>query len=261
MTSAAHTQRALVLWRRVESDVRLFLGAVGFLLLCIMTRHFGLLGPNWLLEIEGDWRVYHDAALRFLDGRSYFTPDQLAPAHVLTYGDVLYPPTALWLFVPMALLPPIVWHLVPVLVAGAALWRLRPSAWGWVGIAWLAAWPVGPCYLFSGNPLTWAVACLFAAVAWDVPASLLLLMPSLLPFAFYRCNRRRWWLGLLALVLLSLPLLSLNITWLRVILGTSGTGGPLYGIRDWPTMCIPLVAAASATRRVGRTVAGPAGPP
>jgi hypothetical protein len=218
-------------------------------------------GLAWLLGDGCDWHIYREAALRFLGGGSYFLPGQMTP-HPLAWGDVLYPPTCLWLFAPFALMPALAWHLTPVAMIVAAIWRLRPSAWAWVAMAWLAVWPVTVCYFMAGNPLTWAVAWLFMVMAWDLPASMLLAFPSLLPFAFIGWRRRRWWIGLAVLAVLSLPLLALNLTWVRVLLGTSGTGGVLYGIRDWPVMCLPLVATArgyaparNAWRRLAVTVA------
>ena len=197
----------------------------------------------------GDWAIYREAASRWLDGGSYFLPRQLIGTHPLIPGDVLYPPAALVLFVPFTLLPPSFWWLAQGIVIGASLIRLRPRWWAWPAMAILAASPVTVTYAISGNPLLAMVAVLFAWAAWGSPASLVLLKPSLLPFALPGVHTRAWWAGLAAMAVVSLAMLPLMLDWVRVITTTQGTGGLLYGLPEWPTMAIPLVAWAGARRR------------
>jgi hypothetical protein len=85
-------------------------------------------------------------------------------------------------------------------------------------------------------------------VAWGTPASLILFKPSLLPFAFFGVHRRRWWLGLGLLGLLSLPFAGLTVTWIQVILNTHGRVGPFYNAEEFPYVAIPLVAWLGSSR-------------
>ena len=72
-----------------------------------------------------DFVLYRDAAARWLAGGPYFEPYQLTGPYPITAGDVLYPPVALWLFVPFTILPAVPWWVVPIGV----------TAWGWAGCA------------------------------------------------------------------------------------------------------------------------------
>lgn len=189
-----------------------------------------------------DWAIYRDAALRWLNGGSYFLPHQLLGPRPLEFGDVLYPPAALLLFVPFALLPWALWWIVPGAITVGALIRLRPAWWAWAGMAILAASPVGVAYVIGGNPLMAMVAALFAWAAWGTPGSLVFLKPSLLPFALAGIHSRAWWGGVAVLATFSVLTLPLTADWLRIIVATQGTGGPLYGVREWPTVAIPIVA-------------------
>ena len=130
--------------------------------------------PTWTLGM--DFVFYRDVGARWLADGSYYLPYQLAgPYHVTLLtdpgtGDVLYPPNALLLFVPFAVLPGVLWWAIPVAVTGYALYRLRPAPWAWVVMLILLAWPraVG-AYLF-GNTDIWIAAAIAAGAVWGWPA-------------------------------------------------------------------------------------------
>ena len=64
---------------------------------------FVLLIPHPLEQPFGvDFTLYRDVTIRWLGGGPYFEPYQLAGPYQISAGDVLYPPVALWLFVPFA---------------------------------------------------------------------------------------------------------------------------------------------------------------
>ena len=182
------------------------------------------------------------AARRWLGGGSYFLDRQLHGPYLHGESDVLYPPTALVLFVPFSFLPTIAWYAAPLAIIAVALWRLRPIAWALAIMALLACWPTGLVETVNGNPLIFVVAALFASAAWGAPASLVLLKPSLLPFALFRADTRAWWLGLVVLVMLSLPVLALNLRWLQVVADLRGRSGMWFSLYDVPYVAIPLVA-------------------
>lgn len=208
---------------------------------------------GWFIANRGpvgvDWDIYRAAAQRWLGGGSYFLPSQLAGPHPLTMGDVLYPPSALALFVPFSFLPDALWYIVPLAIIGAALAYLRPAPWAWAVIGVLGAFPLTLSGFLCGNPFMWMVAALFAWAAWRSPASLVLLKPTLAPFALAGFPSRRWWLGVALLAAPTLALLPLTLTWVQVVLNTTGTSGAAYSLAEWPAMLIPLVAWAGSTSR------------
>ncbi len=215
-----------------------------------------VVSANDLRIVASDYQIVIDAARRWLDGGSYFQPWQLAGAYQMEPGDVLYPPVTLWLFVPFALLPPILsaalWYAIPLGVTVGALRALRPSLTGWAVIGLLFWWPRTWGYILGGNPSMWVVAILAGAVAWGTPASLMLFKPSLFPFALFGIHRRQWWLGLAALVVGSLPLLPLTLDWLRVVGDGRNEMGPLFALPEITMELIPFVAWYTSTRRVRR---------
>ena len=94
-------------------------------------------GPTIVRQPGVDYRLYVDAASRWLSGGGYFQAYQLNGPYQISAGDILYPPIALLLFVLFTTLPAILWWLIP---AGAVAWsliRLRPVR---------RAWPLSPGY-------------------------------------------------------------------------------------------------------------------
>ncbi len=65
-----------------------------------------------------DYRLYMDATERWLRGGPFYEPYQLAGPYTISAGDILYPPVALWLFVPLSFLPACMWWLVPLGATG-----------------------------------------------------------------------------------------------------------------------------------------------
>ena len=193
-----------------------------------------------------DYAMYMDAARRWLDGGSYFHPYQLAGPYPIQMGDVLYPPNALLLFVPFALLPAlvaaVVWWAVPLGATAAMVWRLRPSPVAWPFLALCVFWPPFVARIIAGNPVMWAMAAV--ALGFFVRWAFLgvLIKPSLFPFALLGIRDRRWWIGLAALVLVSMPFGTLWVDWVASVLNATG-GGLLYSMQDVPILLLPVIAA------------------
>ena len=161
---------------------------------------FVLLIPDPLEQPFGvDFALYRDVAARWLAGGPYFEPHQLAGPYDIQAGDVLYPPVALWLFVPFAWLPaPVAWVLWWALPIGAvvfALARLRPAPPSWPLIALCVAWPTTLLKTWTGNPVIWCVAALALGTLWAWPSVFVVLKTSLSPFALFGAWRRSWWVA------------------------------------------------------------------
>jgi hypothetical protein len=233
-----------MLTRRVWRDFCIVVaGSAGAVAVAILTQHLA-----WF-EKSPDWTLYMDATHRWLATGAYFSPRQLDGPYQVVWGDVLYPPATLWLFVPFSFLPRLAWLAVPLTIIGVSLWRLRPAVWGWaaIGVLFYLS-PTVIMELTSGNPLLWAIAALFASVAFGAPASLVLLKPTRLPFALFGIWRRSCWYGLGLLVLLSLPMLALDLTWLRTMIDARQPYGLLYSLHEMPCAAIPLVAWLASVR-------------
>ena len=150
----------MTLWRTHPKRIALALSAAMFAIPAITA----LLVPRPLEQPFGvDFILYRDAAARWLAGGPYFEPYQLAGPYPITAGDVLYPPVALWLFVPFTVLPAVLWWAIPIAVAAWAVWRLQPSPEWWPLIALCIAWRrpfsrPGPAIRSSGAWPRWRSA-------------------------------------------------------------------------------------------------------
>jgi len=218
---------------------------------------FVLVVPHPLEQPLGvDFTLYRDVTARWLGGGPYFEPYQVAGPYEIRAGDVLYPPVALWLFIPFAAAPgalasvaAVAWWAAPlVITAGAVTW-LRPRPVAWPLIALCLANPTTLLKIWTGNPVIWAMAAMALAVVGGsrFAAPFMLLKPSLAPFALFGVGRRSWWLGLAVLVALSLPFGALWADWVGSVLNSRG-GGLLYSALEIPMLLLPLVAWLGRTR-------------
>jgi hypothetical protein len=188
-----------------------------------------------------DYRLYMDATQRWLDGGPFYQPYQLLGPYPITAGDILYPPVALWLFVPFTFLPSIIWWLLPIGLMSIVIWRLRPVPISWPLMALCLAWPPTQVKIITGNPVIWSVAALALGCLYRWPSVFVLLKPSLLPFALFGVRHRAWWIALGGFALLSLPFGALWMEWLRTVVNSQG-GGILYSVQEVPLLLLPLVA-------------------
>ena len=199
-------------------------------------------------EVIGlDYRWFAGAAQRWVDTGQFYVPRQLAGPYVVeTLVDVLYPPNALLLFVPFLVLPALLWWLVPLSVFAIGIIRLRPVVWAWPLILAGVAWPPTISQILYGNTNMWVAAAVAAGVCWAWPSVLVLLKPSLLPFALFGSNRRSWWIALGLLVIVSLPF---GTMWLDYVAAMRNANlGPLYALHTVPFFLAPLVAWVARTR-------------
>ena len=174
---------------------------------------------------------------------------QLAGPYQISAGDILYPPVALLLFVPFSVLPAVLWWLLPAAAIGWSLRRLQPTRVAWPMLAACAAWPTTPLKILTGNPVMWAVAALALGVVYAWPSVLVLLKPSLFPFALFGARKRTWWLAAVALVVVSVPFGSLWLDWLHSVANSQG-GGLAYSSLEIPMLAFPLIAWLGRKRLV-----------
>ena len=195
-----------------------------------------------------DFHQYLDHVARWQATGQLYLPRQLAGPTSVMDGDPLYPPTILYLLLPFRVLPELLWWLIPLPIIVATLVRLRPAPWTWPILAIAALWPRTPALIFYGNPGMWMVAfiCLALWRPWAGP--LVLLKPSLAPFALIGFGRRAWWISLAIVVLASIPFGSLWLDYLTVLRNSQV---PLtYSLLDLPISLAPVLAYVGRRRNL-----------
>jgi hypothetical protein len=193
-----------------------------------------------------DYLQYMGHATRWLQTGEFYLPHQLAGPGPVEDGDPLYPPTILWLLVPFTAWPAILWWAFPLATIVVTIVGLRPAPWTWPILAAIALWPRTPALIFYGNPGMWIVmfVCLALRFPWAGP--LVLLKPSLAPFALIGFGRRSWFLALALVVAASLPFGALWIDYVTVLRNADLSHS--YSLLDLPLLLAPLVAWLGSTR-------------
>jgi hypothetical protein len=217
-----------------------FAAGVVLVLLVIETAYLVsvVIPANW--SLGQDFRYYANVGAQWLADGSYYLPRQLEWPYVARLmEDVLYPPNALYLFVPAAVLPWIAWWAVPIAVTLYVLWSWKPQPWAVFVMLALLMWPraIG-AYLF-GNTDMWAVAGVAAGLRWGWPAVLLVLKPTFAPFALLGVRQRSWWVGLILLGLVSALQLPLWFDYFTAMRNITISGD--YSLGSLPLLAVPIV--------------------
>ena len=206
----------------------------------------------WPARVGVDYELHWTAAARWLSGGGFYLPQQFAGPYSIHLGvaqDLLYPPVILWLLVPFLYLPAVLWWAVPIgLIAGSMI-RLRPASWTWPVFAVLMLFPYSWQQFLWGNPSIWVLAFASLGAAFGWPTVLVLLKPTLAPFALLGTNRRSWWVALGVFALLCLPFGAMWLDWLRAAVINPTNGGVTYSLPYVPVMCVPLVAWLGSTTK------------
>lgn len=84
---------------------------------------------NWLIGIDAE--IYFSATRSWLQDGQWYLPRQLTGPYGIEYGDVLYPPTLLYLLLPFQWLPFALWWAIPVGAITVGLVIMRPPRWSW----------------------------------------------------------------------------------------------------------------------------------
>jgi hypothetical protein len=189
-----------------------------------------------------DFALYRDAAARWLGGGPFYNPYQVAAPYVVAHGDILYPPPFLLLVSPFTRLPGLLWWTIPI---GALVWVIamhRPRPIVLAAIVLCVAVPSSAVKIVHGNPVIWMSAAVALASLWNWPAVLVLLKPTLFPFALIGFWAREWWVGLAGAIAIGLLFLPMWPAYVAVIQNARDPAGPLYSFNDLPLMAIPVVA-------------------
>ena len=195
-----------------------------------------------------DLVFYRDMGQRWLETGTFYGERQLTgPYETTTLVDNLYPPHALYLFVPFVFLPAILWWAIPFVVVVYTILRLRPKPWAWPLLALVVALPKTIAATIFGNSDLWVTAAVAGGVLWGWPATLASFKPSLALFALVGVRRRDWWIGVAVLGLASLPFLTLWLQYPTVMLNTNSN--LTYSLSNVPMILLPVIAWVAASRR------------
>jgi hypothetical protein len=202
-----------------------------------------------------DFELYMDATRTWLAGGQLYPPEQLAGPFDLPWGQIFYPPHALALFVPFALLGPLgapLFVLGPAVVTAAVILSYRPRFWAWVAIlAMLVLHPDAPLPWIAGTPTIWVIMLVALATRWPWVSAFIWFKPSVFPFALAGIRDRRWWIVTGAFAISTVLLWPLVLQWVTVIANARGVNsGLLYSLS--PTALagplIPVIAWLGRTR-------------
>ncbi len=208
-------------------------------------------GTDWGADLRG----YVEASRSWLAGDGFYLPRQLHGPYAIELGDVLYPPTVLYMFIPFLVLPYQLWWVLAVGLLCYVVWSWRPALWAVAAILVCLAFPNQPILYFRGAPVIVFAALVAAALRWKWPGALILLKPSILPFALIGIRTRGWWITAGILLVLTLPLVALIPDWLRAVVDARGPDGWLYSVKDLPLLMVPVIAYLGRTRNPPLTVA------
>lgn len=224
-------------------DVLLF-GAISLIFLGIAVDQAVISATAAVPILGNDFHLNLDATSRWLAGGPVYPANELAGPFFETGGNILYPPTTLLVFAPFALIPvplaAVLWWGLPLAALVWQVWRFRPRPLVWPLLAICIAWPATLLTIVVGNPSMLFIGLLALGTMYSWPAVLILLKPSVFPFALWGINRRSWWIALAICVGLSIPFGLLWLDWLTV-LGNSRIGGALHSVQQVPLFLFPLI--------------------
>ena len=184
---------------------------------------------------------------RWIDTGTMYLPYQLSGPYPVNPPSVdqvpgLYPPAAGPVFAALTLVPfpllAVAWFAVPVAIVIATLREWRPAVVSWPILIALTAWPTSAVIIVCGGTTMWA-AVLVALALRGVrgPVALLLLKPTLLPFAIIGVRSRSFWLTAAAIAVVTLlgP-------WRDYVTVVQNAEGLDYAAWSVPIMLAPFVA-------------------
>ncbi len=191
----------------------------------------------------GDLILLQSVTLQWQSGGDFYPAYQLVGPYQDNGLMILYPPTALVLFLPFTVLPAVLWWLGPLAIIAGTIryWRPRPTALVAIVIC-AASYPM-IVVVNQGNPTMWIEAFVALGTRWPAFAALVFLKPSMFPFALLGIRHRNWWVVTALLAALSLVMLPMTIDWLTSMLNMrGGRSGLLYSLPDAVVLAIPLIA-------------------
>jgi hypothetical protein len=193
-------------------------------------------------DLGVDFRFYRDVADKWLTHGTFYMPHQLAGRYeVTTLVDVIYPPNALLLFVPFTVLPAVLWWLIPISVIAYVIWSWRPVLWAAPVMLVLLMWVRAFGAFLWGNTDMWMAASIAAGLRWGWPAALLLIKPSIAPFALVGARRPSFWVAAIVFAVATIVMFGpLWVEYVQVVRNMELR--PDYSLGSITLLLIPIVA-------------------
>jgi hypothetical protein len=215
-------------------------------ILYFTVRSWTDLWPQVVAAWGADFDFFVTVANRWLASGEFYAAHQLAgPYEAAINVDTLYPPVALFLFLPFLWLPAALWWAIPLSVIVWSVVRWRPAMWVWPFLAVMVWWPRTQSIIVWGNTGMWIAAFLALALRYRWAGALILIKPSLALFALVGVRSRGWWVVATAAAALSLPMLP---DYIAAMLNNVGTFPGLdYSVQDIPFIAIPIIAWMART--------------
>lgn len=191
-----------------------------------------------------DYGLYMDATRRWLDGGSFYLPAQLAGPYDMPWGQILYPPQALALFVPFTVLPAVLFVLIPLAITVGMIASWRPSRWFYVFLVAYLWWnPYAILIYLAGNPSVWLVAIVALSMRWRWVSAFALFKPSAFLIPLIGIRDPRWWIVAGIVLQIAVAYAQMSLDWVHVVLNARGpNSGLLYSLGDYLACSIPVAA-------------------
>ena len=216
------------------------------LVVIALMRLYATLTITFASDHMVDYNGYMAATQRWLDTGTPYNAWEVAGPFDYGPHTFLHPPVAVLFFLPFLYLPPILWWVLPIALVIWSFNVWRPVWWSWPVMAAMVAVASPAAALTTGNTNIWVCAGVAFGLLYGWPAVLIFLKPSLFPLAFIGSWSKWWWIGVVILLLASVPFGALWFDWARVLLNSPGT--LLYSANDIPWILVPIVAWYAATR-------------
>jgi hypothetical protein len=235
----------LARYRRLGRPIAVGL-TIAFLVMAVVIGSITLGTTIRLDKVGVDLDIVRAHAQRWLDTGSMYQPYQLTgPYSAFDWPSIdvipaLYPPPAVFLFLPFLWLPAVVWWIVPVGAVVLMVARWRPAPWTWPLMTLALAVPASTILVWTGGTTMWIAAFTALGFQYGGPGVLVFLKPSLAPFALAGSRQRSWGIALGLWILLGLVMFA---AWQDYLTATGNSDVELfYSILSVPYMLIPVVA-------------------
>ncbi len=195
-----------------------------------------------------DYRLWLTIADRWIATGSMYDPGQIAgpfdpqPMGWTTMAALpsLYPPPAIFLFLACRFMPTLLWWAIPVAIIAWSVADRRPAVWTWPLMAACFLFPSTWVMFWVGSTTMWVVAFAALALRFGWPGVIILLKPSLAPFALIGIRRRSWWIALTVWCALAVMMLPAWLDYLAVVRNAGvGLG---YSVANLPAIAVPIIA-------------------
>jgi hypothetical protein len=195
-----------------------------------------------------DGQFYAGLGRHFLETGEMYFPLQFAGPYPPEGMVNLYPPIAMYLFVPAAILPLPLWWIVPLGIVAWHVWDCRPAWWTWPILALIAALVPTIVAVLWGNTVIWSAALVALACRWPAFGPLVAFKPTDLVAVVVFVRHRSFWVGVAVVIGASLILLPYWPLWIQATSNIAGSGFT-RNVHNLPVALFPLVVWWGRTRR------------